>query len=153
MTTEDIKNEFLQQMDCSQVVAGAFADALGMDRRTLRKMSACFGGGMHCGETCGAVTGALMVIGLNYGHSDNGDATQKDIMRQKVTEFKEKFAEKYDSCLCRDLLGHDVAQPGELERVLEKGLLLSFCPIVVKDVLDILDSMIKPKEDGEEKFD
>ncbi len=58
-------------------------------------MSACFGGGMQCGETCGAVTGALMVIGLKYGHSVNNDLKQKEIMREKTSEFKRLFAEKY----------------------------------------------------------
>ena len=50
---------------------------------------------MQCGETCGAVTGALMVIGLKYGHSVNHDLKQKEIMREKTSEFKRLFAEKY----------------------------------------------------------
>ena len=59
MTKEEIKELFMQGIDCSQVVAGRFADELEMEESLLRKMSACFGGGMQCGETCGAVTGAL----------------------------------------------------------------------------------------------
>ena len=95
MTKEEIKNLFMQGIDCSQVVAGRFADELEMQESLLRKMSACFGGGMQCGETCGAVTGALMVIGLKYGHSVNNDLKQKEIMCEKTSEFKRLFAEKY----------------------------------------------------------
>lgn len=142
MTAEEIKQEFYQLMDCSQVVAGAFSEELEMDRETLRKVSACFGGGMHCGETCGAVTGALLVLGLKYGHFVDGDGAQKALMSQKIVEFKKHFHEKYPSCMCRDLLGHDVAKPGELEKVLEEGLLFSYCPFVVKDVIDILHEML-----------
>lgn len=142
MTTEEIKREFLNLMDCSQVVAGEFAEKLGMDRELLRRVSACFGGGMHCGETCGAITGALMTLGLRYGHAVDGDAEQKALMSQKVAEFKKLFLEKYPSCMCRDLLGHDVSQPGELDKVMEEGLLFSYCPFVVKDVIDILHQMI-----------
>ena len=141
MTTEEIKQEFYALLDCSQVVAGAFAKELNIDRETLLKVSSCFGGGMDCGETCGAVTGALMVLGLKYGHLA-GDAEQKALMSQKITEFKQRFHEKYPSDMCRDLLGHDVAKPGELEKVLEEGLLFSFCPHVVQHVIEILHEMI-----------
>ncbi len=34
------------------------------------KVSACFGGGMMHGDTCGAFTGAIMAVGLKYGHWD-----------------------------------------------------------------------------------
>ena len=107
MTREEIRDLFMEGIDCSQVVAGEFDEKTGMDRETLRKMAACFGGGMQCGETCGAVTGALMVIGLVYGHSREGDQAQKDRMLEKVSEFKRLFGEKYPSCMCRELLGHE----------------------------------------------
>lgn len=97
---------------------------------------------MQCGETCGAVTGALMVIGLKYGHSVNNDLKQKEIMREKTSEFKRLFAEKYVSCMCRELLGHDISKADEMEQVLEQGLLLDFCPCVVRDIIEILEKMI-----------
>lgn len=135
---EEIKELFLQGIDCSQVVAGAFAEELGADKKMLRKVSACFGGGMQCGETCGAVTGALMVLGIKYGHSAEGDAGQKQVMKQKAGEFKRLFEEKYASCICRDLLGYDISRREEMEKVKEKGLLLQFCPRVVEDTIEIL---------------
>ena len=141
MTREEIKSLFLQQIDCSQVVADQFAEELQMDKDMLRKMSACFGGGMQCGETCGAVTGALMVIGLKYGHYKEDDLDQKVIMMKKVAEFKEKFAEKYPSCLCRDLLGHDISKPGEFDKVLEENLMMDFCPGVVETAIEILKEL------------
>lgn len=142
MTREKIKELFAQGIDCSQVVAGTFADKMQMSEEEARKMSACFGGGMMCGETCGAVTGALMVIGMVYGHSQEGDMDQKNIMMEKVAEFKERYAKKRSSTMCRDLLGHDLSKEGELEKVLEEGLMFSFCPGVVEDVLDILEEIL-----------
>lgn len=142
MTKEEIKNLLLSGIDCSQVVTGAFAERMGVDRETARKMSACFGGGMMCGETCGAVTGALMVIGMVCGHAEEGDQEQKALMSAKTAEFKELFAEKYPSCMCRELLGHDISKPGEMEKVLEKGLMFDFCPQVVKDTIEILEKIV-----------
>lgn len=142
MTKEEIKNLFMQGIDCSQVVTGAFAEKMGMTEEQARKVSSCFGGGMMCGETCGAVTGALMVIGIVYGHSREGDQSQKEIMAAKTGEFKKLFGEKYSSCICRELLGHDISKPGEMEKVLEKGLMFDFCPRVVEDTIDILEKIL-----------
>ena len=142
MTKEEIKNLFMQGIDCSQVVTGAFAEKMGMTEEQARKVSSCFGGGMMCGETCGAVTGALMVIGRVYGHCREGDQSQKEIMAAKTGEFKKLFGEKYSSCICRELLGHDISKPGEMEKVLEKGLMFDFCPRVVEDTIDILEKIL-----------
>lgn len=50
--------------NCAQSVVLPFADVLGVDEDTLFRMAANFGGGMKMAATCGAVTGALMVLGL-----------------------------------------------------------------------------------------
>lgn len=142
MTREEIKDLFMEGIDCSQIVAGEFAGELGMEEGTLRRMSACFGGGMHCGETCGAVTGALMVIGLKFGHSERGDQGQRNILLEKAGEFKRLYEEKYPSSMCRELLGHDISKAGEMDKVLEKGLLFKLCPHIVEDVMEMLKKVI-----------
>ena len=72
----------------------------------------------------------------------NNDLKQKEIMREKTSEFKRLFAEKYESCMCRELLGHDISKEDEMEQVLEQGLLFDFCPCVVRDIIEILEKMI-----------
>lgn len=142
MTREEITDLFMKGIDCSQVVTENFADQMGMTKEQARKISACFGGGMMCGETCGAVTGALMVLGMKYGHWVEGDMAQKEIMMQKTAEFKKLFQEKYPSCICRDLLGYDLGKPGELEKVMESGKLLSFCPGIVEASIEALEKVL-----------
>lgn len=147
MTKEEITELFVKGIDCSQVVAGEFGKETGYDKDTLRKMSACFGGGMMCGETCGAVTGALLVLGLKYGHCREDGTNQKAIMQAKVVEFKERYAKKYPSTMCGELLKHDISKPGEMEKVLEEGTMFSYCPCIVEDVIEILNEMIiSPKK-------
>lgn len=143
MTKEEIKNLFMQGIDCSQVVTGAFADKMQLSEEQARKVAACFGGGMMCGETCGAVTGALMVIGMVYGHSRENDQEQKNIMAAKTAEFKQLFAGKYSSCMCRELLGHDISKPGELDKVMEEGLMFDFCPQLVEYTIEILEKVLQ----------
>ena len=43
----------------------------------------------------------------------NNDLKQKEIMREKTSEFKRLFAEKYESSMCRELLGHDISKEDE----------------------------------------
>ena len=145
MTKEEVCQLFMAGIDCSQVVTGACAEKMGMTKEQARKMSACFGGGMMCGETCGAVTGALMVLGMAFGHSEENDGDQKGIMAGKVAEFKKRFSGKKIllPILCRrgswDI---DNFKPGEMDKVLEKGLMFDLCPQIVLDVLSILEELV-----------
>ena len=46
-----------------------YAEKLNLDLKTAIKIATPFGGGMaRLGETCGAVSGALMAIGLKHGN-------------------------------------------------------------------------------------
>ena len=90
MQIEEIKEEFLKGYDCSQVVLRVFSEELGITEDEANKVAACFGGGMLMGEVCGVVTGALMAIGLKYGHSNPENLMeQKEIMMAKSAEFRE----------------------------------------------------------------
>ena len=97
---------------------------------------------MGLGETCGAVVGAMIVLGLKYGHCDVEHMGQKDIMNAKRAEFLQKFQEKYAVCNCKGLLKHDISKLEEMQKILDEGLLFDFCPEVVKDSITILKEII-----------
>ena len=115
MEKKEIAELFMKGIDCSQVVVGAFAGELGITTEEAYKMAAAFGGGMGLGETCGAVVGAMIVLGLKYGHYDVEHMEQKDIMNAKRAEFLQKFQGKYGVCNCKGLLKHDISKPEELQ--------------------------------------
>ena len=50
--------------NCAQAVLVAFAQEMGMTEEQAYRLGAHFGSGMRHGSTCGAVTGALMVLGM-----------------------------------------------------------------------------------------
>ena len=141
MEKEKIAEHFMKGIDCSQVVVGAFAENLGITQEEAYKMAAGFGGGMGIGETCGAVVGAMIVLGLCFGHCDTEHMEQKDVMNAKRAEFLTKFQEKYSVCSCKSLLKHDIADPEGMKKILDEGLLFDFCPEVVKDTIDILNEV------------
>lgn len=143
MDENQIREEFIKGYDCAQVVITQYAEKLGLTREQANKVAACFGGGMLQADTCGAFTGALMVIGLKYGHYDEETLlAQKDVMMAKSAEFKKRFFEKFETCNCKGLLGYDVSIPEEFQEALSSGRMLGFCPTVVKAVCECLNQTL-----------
>ena len=101
--SEEAKRLFIEdKFHCSQAVFAVFPEYI--DKDMALKISSCFGGGMRKGEVCGAVTGALMVLGLAFGYSDKDDLENKKKSNLIANEFMDLFKEKYNSYLCRDLI-------------------------------------------------
>lgn len=111
---------------CSQAVFAAFSKDLGLSEEQALKIGACFGSGMRKGEVCGACTGALMVLGLKYGHS-NADDKESKIKADKVCDkFLDEFKKENGSYLCRELLDCDISPPKEKSMQLKIIYLASY---------------------------
>ena len=142
LTEEEAKYRLFDQgFDCAQTVLSAFAEDLDLDEETALKVAAGFGGGMHLGDMCGCVTGALMALGLKYGWSEEGDRVGKDLMNGKAQEFERRFRERLGSLRCRELLEADVSTPeGKFlaaERIPQR------CPGFVAAATEILEEMLE----------
>ena len=134
---------FKEGLSCSQAVLSAFAPGLGLDRQTALRVAAAFGGGMaRMGQTCGAVSGALMVIGLKHGHVAAQDKAAKEKTYALVREFVDQFRARNGSLLCRELLGYDIGTPEGMQLVREKGLSTSICSRLVRDAAEILERLV-----------
>ena len=143
ITIKEVQNYFVQGFDCSQIVVSYFADELGISDKMAKKVSAAFGGGVFEGDMCGAYSGALIVIGLKYGHCEPYTPDIKNLNVGKVMEFKRKFKEKYNSCICKDLLGGlCLADPDDMRILTEENTLTTFCPKLVVDVIQILEEIL-----------
>lgn len=127
---------------CSQAVFSIYAEQWGVDRDIALKISDAFGAGMATGRTCGAVTGAFMVLGLKYGRIKADDDETKQKMRALTREFTAKFIKRNDSIECKKLLGYDITIPEELAAAEEKGLFHTLCPELIEDAVNILNPML-----------
>lgn len=86
------KQNFLAGYNCSQSVLLAFESVTGLDAERAARLAAPFGGGMgRMREVCGAVSGALMVLGLVLGYSDPKDTEGKSRHYALVREFAARF--------------------------------------------------------------
>jgi C_GCAxxG_C_C family probable redox protein len=100
---------FREGYSCSQAVLAAFAPGLGLDRTQALRLAQPFGGGMaHLGLTCGAVTGAFLVIGLAHGRTRADDDAAKAKTYQLCQAFAARFAAEHGALGCTELLGHDL---------------------------------------------
>jgi len=136
LTKSEVGSRFLAGDNCSQCVLAQWSDKLGYDEEELKLMASCFGGGMFRGDTCGAVTGALIAIGLAFGDDD-------ELAHDKVAQFRAKFTERFGALNCRDLVGYDFSVPGERDKAMEAGATIEKCPDFVTCALEILDEMFE----------
>ena len=130
---------------CSQVVAGAWAERLGLDKDTVLRIISPFGGGGFHGEMCGAISGALAMIGAVYATSKLDDQEKDAVMIEKVREFESRFEERFGSIVCRELLkeyGVDYAREGDRERAKETDASDRICRPCMRGALEILEDML-----------
>lgn len=126
------------RFNCAQTVFSLFAEDVGLDEKTALKISSGFGGGMACAETCGAVTGSYMVIGMKHGH-DSNDSDAKAKTKQAVQRFNEKFIQQHGSLICKKLTGYDISTPEGGAAAFEEGVFQQKCPVFLKTACTILE--------------
>ncbi|MGD0535173.1 MAG: C-GCAxxG-C-C family protein [Methanoregula sp.] len=140
---DDAAAIFTEGYSCSQAVCAAFAEDFGIDRDTALRLSCGLGGGMaHTGNTCGAVTGALMVIGMKYGRTAVDDLAAKEKTYAVANEFISEFLRRNHSVSCTDLIGHNLSDPKELAIARKDNLFHTKCPRFVRDAGEILEKIL-----------
>ncbi|MBC8471508.1 MAG: C_GCAxxG_C_C family protein [Planctomycetes bacterium] len=140
--SEEAVERFKKGFNCSQAVVGSYSEQFGLDCDKAAKVATGFGGGMRMGGTCGAVTGAFMVLGLKYGNSTAKDKEGKAKTYKKIEEYTNRFKTLNSSVACRELLGCDISTPEGMKEAQDKGLFSSICPRMVQDAAEILEEML-----------
>jgi C_GCAxxG_C_C family probable redox protein len=134
--------QFKSGCNCSQAVFAEYAEEYGLDSETALKIASGFGGGMgRLGHVCGAVTSAIMVIGLRGCASDPRELATKVRVYGLVRSFVEEFKARHQTASCRELLGCDISTPEGYEEATGLGLFRSRCPLYVESAVEILEEM------------
>lgn len=135
---------FKNGCNCSQSVLSVFAGESGLDKMTVLKIASGFGGGIgHMGQTCGAVTGAVMAIGLknSMASEKTHEFNQKnyDTIGRMVDEFKKRNG----SILCKELFGIDFNDAEAYRKARKEGLFYKVCPKLISDAVQIVEEIYK----------
>jgi C_GCAxxG_C_C family probable redox protein len=101
-------------------------------------LASAFGGGMaRSGGTCGAVTGALMVIGYRESKKHAGDPAIKAIVYARAGEFMENFSNRFGSLTCRELTGCDLRTSEGQEKF--KAIHHELCEKLVAGAVELIE--------------
>lgn len=135
---------FSNHFNCAQSVLAPFADELGIEQDTALRLASSFGAGVsRQGEVCGAVSGALMVLGLRFGKDRKSGEDAKEACYEKTEEFLHLFKEETGSLLCRDLLKLDMEDPEVWSKASAEGKFESICPRMVEKAIGITEKILK----------
>ena len=135
---------YTQGYTCTQSILASFARRYELQQNLAFRIGEPFGAGTSCtGDMCGSVTGAIMVLGLQYGSTLSNDDAARSTTYQRVHELIYRFKESHGSIQCPDLLGYNLSDPQQFQTVWEKGLFTQLCPILVQDAAQILVEMLE----------
>lgn len=134
---------FNDGFNCAQAVFASHCEDFNVNKELAFRIAGTFGGGMgHNGQTCGAVTGALMLLGLKYGKFKIDDVTSKDIAYNYVTNYINDFKNKHGTINCIELINYDLGIKEELIKARESGVFKTVCPMLVKDSVEIVEKYL-----------
>jgi len=125
---------------CSQAMLSTYCEGFELDKETALKISCGMAAGMaRLSSTCGAVTGAYMVISLKHGNFVQGDKESIEKTFALIQEFDKRFVEKHGSTNCRELLGVDLRYG---DKDLASQRVKAHCSGFVKDAAEILEAVL-----------
>lgn len=138
---------FSKKYNCAQSVLSVFSKDLNINKSDCFRIATPFGSGVaYRQEMCGAVTGALMAIGLKYGMDENGSTDQKSYTYDLTTHFISEFKKNHGSICCKDLLdGIDMSTPEGYAKVSELNLFRTHCSEYVRSAVLISEKILLHK--------
>lgn len=136
---------------CAETVLKLIAEAGGRDPEPLLGMASGFCSGLaRTRGQCGALTGAIMGIGLMA--AEGKPAENREMVYELTHELVERFTRTFDSINCFELTGCDFRIPEDQKRFKESGIknkCYEFCTVAVEEALGLLrDSGTLPDRDA-----
>ena len=126
--------------NCSQSIFMTYSEDFGIDREAALKLSCGLGGGMgRTGHVCGAVTGAVLILGLKYGRYKLEDKESKERTYSLVQEFEKQFIERNGTVVCDELLKINMRTA---DKDFIKALTKKECHRYIRDAAEILEGFL-----------
>lgn len=133
---------FSSGLNCAQSVLLAFLDELGINEEQAIRFASGFGGGIaKNGHVCGAVSGAVMVIGMKFADGNSSEEANAATYA-KLAEFLEKFRKEHKTIMCRDIIdGLDLNNPADREEWKKRNLHDEICLPVVQTAVKLTETL------------
>lgn len=103
--------------NCAESVFRAVSQELALKPGRAQKLATGFGAGVaRQGLVCGALSGAVMAVGLALGRTKPSDKEAKDRVYALVAELERDFLKKAGAFNCRKITGLDFHDPRDQKR-------------------------------------
>jgi len=141
---ETALESFRSGLNCSQAVLKAYCDRLNIDKDLALNISCGFGGGMgRLQETCGAVTGAYMVLSVFNGKKFPDNKDKKEGSYTMIQMFSKRFKSIHGTTDCKSLLNCDLKTEEGQRYAKENRLFETLCEQCISDSINILEDLIQ----------
>ena len=131
------------RLNCAQSIVSVYCEEFGLDRNLGLKMAMGFGSGMaRSGNTCGAITGAYMILGLSQRINENNARESIDRTYKLMQQFNSAFKAQHGTLLCKELIKYDLSIPEQHSEARDKRIFITICPDLVWDAAKILESIL-----------
>ena len=141
ITKSQIGELFQDGLNCSQIVFSQFCERYHIGKEDAFRIGCGFGGGARAGEICGAVSGAIMVIGLKYGNTHVEDVISKNTCYEKTKDFIAEFRKQNSSIVCRELLECDISTDEGMQKAKDAQLFQTRCVAYVESAIQVLETL------------
>jgi C_GCAxxG_C_C family probable redox protein len=132
-----------QRFLCSEACLMALAKCQRIESPLIPRIATGFGAGVgRSGETCGAVSGAVMGLSIRYGR-DNVEPIKDRRPYWYSTELLERFKAENGELRCPDLLELDLSKPTEYDEYNKRNLWLHSCTKLILSATGIARDIIE----------
>ena len=131
------------RLNCAQSIVSVYCEEFGLERNLGLKMAMGFGSGMaRSGNTCGAITGAYMILGLSQRINENNARESIDKTYKLIQQFNSAFKAQHGSLKCKELIKYDLSVPDQHAEARDKRIFITVCPELVQDAGKILELVL-----------
>ena len=131
--------------NCCQSVLAAFSDLTGLSEKDSLAIGGGFGSGAGTGELCGAVSGAIMAIGLMTPVDPEDPVASKKRTVGIAKELQKRFSQRFGALRCRDLLKNRQGDADGSAAAQAMGL-TAHCEIMVVAAVEILEELLAERQ-------
>lgn len=138
----DLANEYHHRgFNCCQSVVAAFSDLTGLPEQACFDIGGGFGAGAGTGELCGALSGAIITLGLLTPVDPSDPVGSKKRTMALSKELQKRFSEKFGALRCHDLLRNKSGASEATPAALRLGL-TGHCDVMVVTAAEIVEEML-----------
>lgn len=119
---------FAGGFNCAESVLLSLVQAMDIDTSDIPRIATGFGAGLgRYGETCGAVTGAIMALGLKFGRDTSGDIESRELTYSKIDKLMQAFHNEFNTTRCKELIDCDMLTKEGREKAITSNLHRNLC--------------------------